>query len=108
MKVHPALAFGAVIAGTALLGAVGALLALPVAATLQAFFSTFMARYNVEVDVTAGALPETDVEHDGHHEHQHHELSEVHEPASNEHASNEVTSDALKTDGGAEVIEPDA
>ena len=95
MKVHPALAFGAVIAGTALLGAVGALLALPVAATLQAFFSSFMARYNVEVDVTAGALPDTET-HD-------------------EHATGGVTHDGapeepeeLVSGGDAEIIEPDA
>ena len=79
MKVHPALAFGSVIAGTALLGAVGALLALPVAATLQAFFSSFMARYNVEVDVSAGARPDT---------------------------SEELAELALSSD--AEIIEPDA
>lgn len=51
MEVHPAVAFGAVIAGTAILGPVGALLALPVSATLQGFISTYASRYNVEVDV---------------------------------------------------------
>jgi len=51
MEVHPAVAFGSVIAGTAILGPVGALLALPVSATLQGFISTYAARYNVEVDV---------------------------------------------------------
>lgn len=44
MNIHVALAFGAVIAGTALLGIVGAFLALPVAATAQAFISSWMAR----------------------------------------------------------------
>lgn len=53
MEVHPAVAFGSVIAGTAILGPVGALLALPVSATLQGFISTYASRYNVEVDVTA-------------------------------------------------------
>ena len=51
MEVHPAVAFGSVIAGTAILGPVGALLALPVSATLQGFVSTYASRYNVEVDV---------------------------------------------------------
>ena len=42
MEIHVALAFGAVIAGTALLGIVGAFLALPVAATAQAFVSSWL------------------------------------------------------------------
>ena len=53
MEVHPAVAFGSVLAGTAILGPVGALLALPVSATLQGFISTYASRYNVEVDVDA-------------------------------------------------------
>ncbi|MCY4423879.1 MAG: AI-2E family transporter, partial [Acidimicrobiaceae bacterium] len=44
MEIHVALAFGAVIAGTALLGIVGAFLALPVAATAQAFISSWLTR----------------------------------------------------------------
>lgn len=60
MEVHPAVAFGSVIAGTAILGPVGALLALPVSATLQGFISTYAARYNVEVDVTTAALGDGD------------------------------------------------
>ena len=44
MEIHVALAFGSVIAGTALLGIVGAFLALPVAATAQAFISSWIAR----------------------------------------------------------------
>jgi len=51
MEVHPAVAFGSVIAGTAILGPVGALLALPVSATFQGFISTYASRYSVEVDV---------------------------------------------------------
>ena len=42
MEIHVALAFGSVIAGTALLGIVGAFLALPVAATAQAFISSWL------------------------------------------------------------------
>jgi len=53
MEVHPAVAFGSVLAGTAILGPVGALLALPVSATLQGFISTYASRYIVEVDVGA-------------------------------------------------------
>ena len=44
MEIHVALAFGSVIAGTALLGVVGAFLALPVAATAQAFITSWLAR----------------------------------------------------------------
>ena len=44
MEIHVALAFGAVIAGTALLGIVGALLSLPVAATAQAFATSWLDR----------------------------------------------------------------
>jgi len=42
MEIHAALAFGSVIAGTALMGIVGAFLALPVAATAQAFITTWL------------------------------------------------------------------
>ena len=45
MHIHVALAFGSVIAGTALLGIVGALLALPMAATAQAFISSWLASH---------------------------------------------------------------
>ena len=44
MQIHVALAFGSVIAGAALLGVVGALLALPFAATAQAFITSWRAR----------------------------------------------------------------
>jgi len=62
MEVHPAVAFGSVIAGTAILGPVGALLALPVSATLQGFVSSYASRYRVEVDVNTAAMG--DDEHD--------------------------------------------
>ena len=42
MDVHPAVAFGSVLAGAGILGAVGALLALPAAAVFQAFVSTYL------------------------------------------------------------------
>ncbi|MFE6774697.1 AI-2E family transporter [Streptomyces sp. NPDC057702] len=47
VDIHPAVAFGSVIAGTALLGAVGALIAIPATATLQAFLGTYIKRYEV-------------------------------------------------------------
>ncbi|MFG2821930.1 AI-2E family transporter [Kitasatospora sp. NPDC048365] len=50
VDVHPAVAFGSVIAGAALLGAVGALIAIPAAATLQGFVGTYVRRYEVTED----------------------------------------------------------
>lgn len=47
MEMHPAVAFGAVIAGTGVLGIVGALLALPAAATIQAFVSGYVERHEL-------------------------------------------------------------
>lgn len=47
MEIHVTVAFGAVIAGGLLLGAVGALLALPAAATIQAFLSSYVERHEV-------------------------------------------------------------
>lgn len=47
MELHPAVAFGTVLAGAALFGGVGALLALPAAAVLQALVSTYVARHEV-------------------------------------------------------------
>ncbi|WP_256105090.1 AI-2E family transporter [Streptomyces sp. ODS05-4] len=50
VDIHPAVAFGSVIAGTALLGAVGALIAIPAVATLQAFLGAYVRRYDVAED----------------------------------------------------------
>lgn len=47
MAIHPAVAFGAAIAGGTLLGVPGALMALPVAATVQAFVGTYLERHEV-------------------------------------------------------------
>jgi predicted PurR-regulated permease PerM len=47
MSLHPAVAFGAVIAGGAILGPIGALLALPAAASIQALVSLYAHRYEV-------------------------------------------------------------
>ncbi|MFE3460649.1 AI-2E family transporter [Nocardiopsis aegyptia] len=48
LDMHPAVAFGSVLAGVAILGAPGALLALPMGASLQAFIGTYIRRYEVE------------------------------------------------------------
>ena len=47
LDMHPAVAFGAVLAGVAVLGAPGALLALPIGASLQAFLGVYIRRYEV-------------------------------------------------------------
>jgi predicted PurR-regulated permease PerM len=47
MDLHPAVAFGAAIAGGILLGPVGAIMALPLAGVIQAFVSTFLQRHDV-------------------------------------------------------------
>ncbi|MGH2735387.1 MAG: AI-2E family transporter [Actinomycetota bacterium] len=47
MSLHPAVAFGSVLAGAALAGGIGALLALPAAAILQAVGTTFVQRHEV-------------------------------------------------------------
>ena len=54
MELHPAVAFGSVIAGATLFGATGALLALPAAATIQGTLSGYVRRHEViESDLTA-------------------------------------------------------
>ncbi|MFJ6753390.1 AI-2E family transporter [Streptomyces sp. NPDC091266] len=50
VDIHPAVAFGSVVAGTALMGVVGALIAIPVTATLQAFLGAYVKRYEVTDD----------------------------------------------------------
>nr|WP_241670873.1 AI-2E family transporter [Streptomyces lavendulae] len=50
VDIHPAVAFGSVIMGTALLGAVGALISIPAVATLQAFLGAYVKRYDVTDD----------------------------------------------------------
>ncbi|MFI6645070.1 AI-2E family transporter [Streptomyces sp. NPDC050504] len=50
VDIHPAVAFGSVIAGTALMGAIGALIAIPAVATLQAFLGAYVKRYEVTDD----------------------------------------------------------
>lgn len=53
MDIHPAIAFGAVIIGATMLGGIGAVIALPFAAILQAFISSFGLRHEViETELT--------------------------------------------------------
>lgn len=47
MAIHPAVTIGALIAGASLLGGMGAVLALPVTATIQALISTTMQRHSL-------------------------------------------------------------
>ena len=47
LDMHPAVAFAAVLAGTATFGVTGALLALPFVATVQSFISAYVARHTV-------------------------------------------------------------
>ena len=47
MSLHPAIAFGTVIVGASLAGGIGALLALPAAAVMQAIGSTYVRRHEV-------------------------------------------------------------
>jgi len=54
MQLHPALAFGSAAAGGGIMGPVGAIIAIPTAAILQAFISTYLERHRVvESSLTA-------------------------------------------------------
>ncbi len=53
VDIHPAVAFGSVIAGTALMGVIGALVAVPATATLQGFLGAYVKHY--ELAETTGA-----------------------------------------------------
>ncbi|MDH3518391.1 MAG: AI-2E family transporter, partial [Acidimicrobiia bacterium] len=57
MAIHPAVSVGSVIAGASMLGGIGAVLALPVAATIQAFISTAIERHDL---IESAALVEQD------------------------------------------------
>ncbi|WP_326687598.1 MULTISPECIES: AI-2E family transporter [unclassified Streptomyces] len=59
VDIHPAVAFGSVIAGTSLMGVAGALIAIPVTATLQGFLGAYVRRYDVtDVRVRLGSRDE--------------------------------------------------
>lgn len=62
LDIHPGVAFGGVIAGASILGPIGALLALPAAATLAAFVSTYVQRHEVvESHLTRGQKARVDL-----------------------------------------------
>lgn len=61
MQLHPAVAFGAALAGGAMSGLLGAFMALPAAAVIQATVSTYLTRHEVvESDLTRKDLEEDD------------------------------------------------
>ena len=63
MSLHPAVAFGAALAGGAINGVVGAFFALPVVATAQAFVSSYVHYYDV-VDSDLMTGPTGEAQHD--------------------------------------------
>ncbi|RNL87377.1 AI-2E family transporter [Halostreptopolyspora alba] len=60
LDMHPAVAFGSVLAGAAILGGPGALLAIPVGASMQAFLGTYIRRYEVAEHPLLGASTSED------------------------------------------------
>ncbi|OOL31804.1 membrane protein [Rhodococcus rhodochrous] len=58
VSIHPAVAFGSVIVGASLFGAIGALVSVPVVAVLQALVETYGRRYELVVDPTGRTKPE--------------------------------------------------
>lgn len=62
MNIHPAIAFGSAIAGASILGAVGAVLAIPAAAMLQALISASGVRHEVVESPLVGAHPELEID----------------------------------------------
>ena len=58
MDVHPAVAFVSVLVGGTLLGAIGALLALPATAILQALLSTYVRRHQLIAELSEIQLPQ--------------------------------------------------
>jgi predicted PurR-regulated permease PerM len=57
MSLHPALAFLSVIVAAKLIGPLGALIAIPLLATLQAFFSSYIERHDLHDDVVPPLTP---------------------------------------------------
>jgi len=61
MEIHPAVSVGAIIAGAALLGGVGVILALPVTGIVQAMISESRQPYDVVLDDPDAIRPDDDV-----------------------------------------------
>ncbi|PTR27737.1 putative PurR-regulated permease PerM [Rhodococcus sp. OK519] len=66
VAIHPAVAFGSVIVGASLFGAIGALVSVPVVAVIQAIVETYGRRYELvqEVDAESGASEDDDRDRD--------------------------------------------
>jgi len=64
MDVHPAVALGSVIAGAALLGPIGALIGIPVAAVLMAILNTFRQRHELVPELASLQAQEEDEDED--------------------------------------------
>ena len=63
MQLHPAVAFGAALAGASISGLIGAFMALPAAAVIQATVSTYLKRHEVvETELTRPDEPSTEKE----------------------------------------------
>ena len=60
MAIHPAVAFGSVIVGGALAGALGALIAIPIVATIQAVIETYGRRYELIPEIEPDAAKDED------------------------------------------------
>ncbi|MFC4602717.1 AI-2E family transporter [Rhodococcus kronopolitis] len=57
VSIHPAVAFGSVIVGASLFGAIGALVSVPVVAVIQAIVETYGHRYDLVHEEQAGSAP---------------------------------------------------
>lgn len=64
MEIHPAVAFGSVLVGSALLGPVGTLLALPASATIQGFLSTVVEKHTVDEEALAESRRQRGIRHE--------------------------------------------
>ncbi|MEV4256261.1 AI-2E family transporter [Spirillospora sp. NPDC049652] len=74
LDMHPAVAFGVVIGGAAVIGPIGAVLSLPLVASLQAFLDAYVRRYHVEEHPLTARPPKGHAHHDDdHHEDDHHD-----------------------------------
>ncbi len=98
MNIHPAVAFGSVLVGVAVLGSAGALLAVPAAATIQAFVSTYIKRH----ELIESELLDT---HESHHADESH-ADESHADESHADESHEELSDPGDPDDLGDSVVP--
>jgi predicted PurR-regulated permease PerM len=104
LKIHPAVSFGSVLVGASILGPVGALLALPAAATAQGIISATGERYAIEegpltrlgppmplgTSVVAATLPKHDLDGDAS---THGDIFDEHVDEHGEHHDEDVADD---------------